>query len=286
MPPGLSPVSRKIREAGWQQGSLLCRTDHATMLSAAVDTPPFGSEEPVCLIVINQICDLVANPDIEPHVELVCGRFVDRPDPIYRHGRNPRRIHLALSCGGNTTRWIDISIHDRVRVRKEAFGEMRPDGDTILPDQDIHLLRRWIAKRYTRPAFPDAFNERLATVEKKLEALWKSPAAYPVTGIYLQVSGAEFPHEVPYELGIRITARAEAWEDKGQLAQLDQFEETFSEILEDCSGLVIANDDIQTIPESDMTVADLRIFKRLDVDYRSSPDRPGVEGPPDQMEST
>lgn len=284
MPPDLSPISRKIREVGWRQGSLLKRTDHASALRTAVDYFPFGADAAVLLIVVNQICDLVGNPDIEPYVELICGRFVDRPNPLYQRGRNPRCIELRLLCAGETPRWIGISIHDRVRVRKEVFGDIAPDGNCILPDEEIHMLRRWLAKRYTRPAFPDAFNERLGTVAKRLEALWKSNSAHPVTGIYLQLPEVELAVEVPYDIRVRITAKAEAWEDPEQRVQLEEFEERFDKILEDCDGLVIANDDISTIPEEDLTLADLRNWKRLDVDYRSVPEAPGVEGPPDHAD--
>ena len=41
----------------------------------------------------------------------------------------------------------------------------------------------------------------------------------------------------------------------------------------------VADDDIHTLPEDDLTLADLRRFRRLDRDYRSLPERAGVEQP-------
>ena len=50
-------------------------------------------------------------------------------------------------------------------------------------------------------------------------------------------------------------------------------------ILDDCPGIIVADDDIQTLPEDDLNLADLRWFRRLDKDYRSLPEGAGVEQP-------
>ena len=56
-------------------------------------------------------------------------------------------------------------------------------------------------------------------------------------------------------------------------------EERFSSILDDCPGVNVADDDMHTLPEDDLTLADFRRFRRLDKDYRSLPERAGVEQP-------
>ena len=42
---------------------------------------------------------------------------------------------------------------------------MAVDREVRLEPDDVRLLSRWIAKRYTRPALPDAFNFRLDAVD-------------------------------------------------------------------------------------------------------------------------
>ena len=41
----------------------------------------------------------------------------------------------------------------------------------------------------------------------------------------------------------------------------------------------VADDDIHTLPEDELTLTDLRRFRRLDKDYRSLPEQPGVGQP-------
>ena len=102
-----------------------------------------------------------------------------------------------------------------------------------------------------------------------------------VTGVFLDVADDENVDDVAYGIAVRITARTDAWDDEVTLAALSRFEERFSTILDDCPGVVITDDDIQTLPEDDLTLADLRRFRRLDRDYRSLPERAGVEPPAD-----
>jgi hypothetical protein len=54
----------------------------------------------------------------------------------------------------------------------------------------LHVLVDWIAKRYTRPAFPDAFNERRAGSAKKIGKELKKNGKL-ITGIFLFISPNE-----------------------------------------------------------------------------------------------
>ena len=96
------------------------------------------------------------------------------------------------------------------------------------------------------------------------------------TGVFLDVAAGELVDDVPYEIAVRIAAKTEAWENEETPAALSRFEERLSTILDDCPGVIVADDDIQTLPEDDLTLADLRRFRRLDKDYRSLPERAGV----------
>ena len=153
------------------------------------------------------------------------------------------------------------------------------DPHLRLEPDDAQLLRRWIAKRYTRPAFPDAFNTRLAAVENRLERLFKSEEGQVVTGVFLDVPDDEFVDERPYEIAVLVTARSDAWEDRGAVVALDRFEERLSSILDSCNGITVS--DMGALPEDDLTLAQLRRYRRLDRDYRSFPKRHGVEPPAD-----
>lgn len=262
-------ITERIRASGWRQGSIIAGTDAHRLLRSAIDYVRERDQSGFCLIVVSQDCDLVARSDVEPYVELVLCTNAEGPQSLHRHGRNPRWLQIQLIGAGDDRDWFDVSIHDRFRVSKEVLVSASQDEALRLETQDARALTRWLAKRYTRPAFPDAFNRRLQVVDKRLEALFKSNMGRVVTGIYLHVAEAEFPEGTPYEIVVRATASAECWQKKETSNLLQGFEERLAAILDDCPGIDILEDDISVLPEDDLTVADLRSFKRLDRDYRS-----------------
>ena len=274
-------VSDVVRAAGWRQGSIARPADNETLLAASVDRVPEPGESVVRLVAVTQDCDLVQEPDIEPFVEFIACRESEAVEPLYRYGRNPRLLYLQTIGEDGPGPWLHVSIHNRFRVGKETLTGMTVDEELRLEPDDARLLNRWIAKRYTRPAFPDAFNARLDAVGGRLERLYKSLEGEIVTGVFLEVADDENVDDVPYEIAVRITARIEAWENEVTRAALSRFEERLSTILDDCPGVIVADDDIQILPEDDLTLADLRRFRRLDRDYRSLPERAGMEQPAD-----
>ena len=73
----------------------------------------------------------------------------------------------------------------------ETLTGIEVDQEIRLEPDNARLLSRWIAERYTRPAFPDAFNARLDTVAGRLERLYKSQEGEIVTGVFLEVADDE-----------------------------------------------------------------------------------------------
>ena len=185
-------VSDLIRAAGWRQGSIARPADTRALLIASVDRVPEPGESIVRLVAVTQDCDLVQEPGIEPFVEFVFCRETEAVEPLYRYGRNPRLLHLQTAGEDGPGPWLHVSIHDRFRVGKETLTGIAVDRDVRLESDDTRLLSRWIAKRYTRPAFPDAFNLRLDGVDGRLERLFKSPEGQVVTGVFLDIADDEF----------------------------------------------------------------------------------------------
>ncbi len=278
-------VAERIRASRWRQGSIVRRSDAGQVLAKSIDQVPHQETAPPCLVVISQDCDLLRDPDIEPYAELILCREAAHPEPLYQNGRNPRRLHIETIGPRETVAWLDITIHDRFRIEKKALAGVSVDDTHWMKAGEVRLLGRWLAKRYTRPAFPDAFNQRLEHVDKKLEALFKSRDGRVVTGIYVAVSEEEYLDERAYEIGVRITANIEVWEKKESLKLLQNFENRFAWIVESCPGIQMLEDDIVAVPEDDLTVADLRRFKRLDKDYRSIPLQPPVLLPVDSTQT-
>ena len=249
----------------------MARDETETLLSASVDLSDFSRCSQWRFVIVTQDCDLVAEKDKEPYVEFIGGWEIPGPDNLYRNGRNPRLLDIEMSGG----QWLRISIHNRFRVPKSEMLRLSIDGDVRLDRNFLKPLVNWIAKRYTRPAFPDAFNERVDVANKKLEKLFKSPASEVVSGIYLDVQGGEEREDNEYR--VEILVMAEGIPGTEQRKRLEIFEKGLVEILAGCQGISV--EDSRCLSESDFSVAELRRFKRLDKDYRSLPEQDGVSQP-------
>ena len=190
-------------------------------------------------------------------------------------------LHIPPSESGGRVSRLEISIHGRFRIRKEKLADLTASDTAKIENGDVRLLSRWIARRYTRPAFPDAFNQRLGAVDRRLEALFKSPDGEVVSGLFLDVADVEHDRDTPYGMGVRIAATVETWEDEGRRQMLQSFEERLVSILDRCDGVDVSDGDILVLPGGDLMLADLRRFRRLDRDYRSLREQDGVDRPAD-----
>lgn len=259
----------QLRAAGWRQGSAVERDSLAPLRLLDCDIA----------IVVSQDCDVVQSVDVEPDVELILGRRRDATRPDCRFGRNPRELDLELE---GRTDAVTFRIRERVSISKERLASHRPAPVALAPD-DVALLAKWIAKRYTRPAWPDAFNERLRAVDARLERLFKSDAGIPITSILLMLDRPddELPEGEPYRLAAWLTVSADSLMNDVASKRAQEFERRFKEILDDCDDIELQ--EIEVRSEDDVTMADLREFRRFDRDYRSVAPKPGGQLPPNEV---
>jgi len=238
----------------------------------------------VTLVLVSQDCDICADEGIEPYadalpfVPLQPGA-VDR-DAQCRGGRNPRRLVLDLPGRGPMAaeQWR------RLRIPKPALHGLQPTGQ--IPTDDATCLRRWLGRRYTRAAFPDAFNNRLDAsrkIREKLERLWASADAQQVSGIYIRFVDQDdkpgdreiLTPDESYHIVVRVTypvgldpATGNAIVAPDIKASADKVLESFDTLLDSLDGIDM--DDGKPVPETDFTLHDLRFYLRFDRDFRSN----------------
>ena len=269
--------SESIRHSGWKQGSLVRQGDVETLIGAAVDQ--IGTldltRDRTGLIVVSQDCDLVRDSVAEPFVELIAIKKNRESKPQYFNGRNPRLLQIPVMKSQGGTSIQEISIHDRFRVEKKWLRDLAPDENKWLEERYRKLLCGWIAKRYDRPAFPDAFNQRLEPVERRLETLFKSKISHHVSGIYIAGADQEHTAEDSYLISVRVTYEERWSEDFEVLDSVENFLQRLSDILEGCQGIDLFLGDIRKTSEEDLTLGELREFRRFDRDYRSLPEEEG-----------
>jgi hypothetical protein len=230
------------------------------------------------MLVLTQDCDLVhPSYEVEPSVELIAGCFLDVADNGLRHGRNPRRLHVEVDRESGPS-VLALSIHQRFVVPRAELEDQAPHESTRLGPEQRRLVCEWVAKRYVRAAFPDAFNSRVQAAHKKIEKALKRDGEH-VTGLFLMIDPDDERVEgEDYRLILRVTARSEALAEEKTEVELVRVAQTIVSALESCGGVVV--EEHQVLSEAQFTLEDLRFFKRWDWDYRSHSGEPGGDVAP------
>lgn len=254
------------RDTDWRQGDLLsCEAAAALELVSANDQ---GRR----VFVITHDCDLVH--DSERCVEVIIAELVvkdPKPDPQLSYAKNPRRLHLAYEATDAAPLILELRHADRRSVPKGDFaGSAAKDHSHALPVDAKRALKQWLAARYGRPAFPNAFEKRLRkrsgkhTVEQLIAKILE-PDAKHLVGLFFDLGeqrGAEAAEGEPYALSVSVVydateggteARLSAERVAGQLREM--FEKTYGK---PDVATEIALDACEAVADTRLTLADLR----------------------------
>lgn len=119
-------------------------------------------------IVISHDCDLAANPALEPTIEVIAGTFLPKEDGSFTHAKNTRKLHLPITeSRADHQRFAEFRATGKFQIAKEQLADHVPSGNLFITANALGILRRWLAARYRRHAFPDAFEARFDKVEDK-----------------------------------------------------------------------------------------------------------------------
>lgn len=251
----------------WVQGALL----HSTACKSN-DLDGLDLADGDVLIVISQSCDILN--DDERHVEIHVGREIANVDGNNTYRKNPRTLDLDTEIDG-ARRSLRISQADRKQIPRKRLAKAKRAG--LLPEADIRLLARWTADRYTRPAFPDAFNERRRPSRDRIAKAAKRDGV-DLSGIYIALeTEAELLVEEPYNvfvLGVvphNVATDTARWQIA--CAAVNEIVEALR-----CPGIDVL--DSETRSEANVSLEDIKQFFRLELDYIS--ERGGTEPSVDQ----
>lgn len=216
------------RETPWRQGNVL--PDDA---SKALDLSHPESPERTFVVVTSHDCDLAADPNREPFVELVTGRVIDaiKADS---HAKSARRLQIEFHRPQGLLA-AELSAVHKAFVKKDDLAPFDPRTDVSLDAQGLSILQRWLAARYRRAAFPDEFERRLKEakmprcIEKALDTAGKH-----VVAVFFDVDGGEDsqrngPGDL-YRLGIYLlydTSQNESDAEAAARSAADDIEKAF-----------------------------------------------------------
>ncbi|MCK4623014.1 MAG: hypothetical protein KAT62_12455 [Desulfuromonadales bacterium] len=169
------------RDTPWRQGRLL--TDEA-VAEIGLKHPEYPDETVV--IVVTHGCDLAQQPDKEPHVEVIVGHQISTLDGNNTHAKSSRTLHIEFE--GSKPLSAEFVISEKLSIPKQSLVSFVPNSISRLSPPSLATLQLWLASRYRRSAFPDAFERRL--VESKLAAkITKAvkPHGEKITAVFFDV---------------------------------------------------------------------------------------------------
>lgn len=267
------------RDTDWRQGDLLTPDAAAklTALNSAVG-------ETHRIVVITHDCDLLN--DGETSVEVIVTDVVAAVNPQFSYAKNPRKLHLGYEIVGGQSIVVELRHAERRIVSKAEFAKHAiKDGNALLPVDAKRALKQWLASRYGRPAFPNAFEGRLRklvgkknTVERQIGKILE-PEAKHLVGLFFDLGeqrSVEVPSGEPYALSISVVydgteggtqARQSAEKVASQLREL--FEQAFGK---PDAATEIALDACEAIADTSITLADLRRVDQWRLEYISLSD--------------
>lgn len=278
-----------LRAEGWKQGCLIHSQYAEQITAASIDFYNKGETSDVWLVVLTQDCDLVRNTGFEPFVELLSlQQLPNKPSNLMR-GQSARSLHLSLEICGET-HWFEGYIHNRFRIKKELLCGLGCETTLVFKENELRLIRQWLARRYTRAAFPDHFETHLASTQGRVKSLFKSPEAKLISTVYIAIDNEDIGVDEDYFIRVILTVLSEDLEDVKKRNLIDNFEERFISVFEGRPHIRFAiknpgdaeSYDVRVLPEEDVTLSMLRKYKRFDADYRSVDD--DTVSPPDGID--
>lgn len=185
----------KYRDTTWRQGTIFhvpAQNGSAELLGA----------------IASHDCDICADADVEPCIEYVEVDLNGDEKGSLTLGKNPR--HLQAKIYDDTERAIraDFDIRRRSFIGKSSFFSEAMRFSHQLQDRDVTVLRRWLAGRYGRSAFPNAFEKLMGgRIQKRIDHL-SNKKGKDIRGLYFDLDDNRLieRHEGddPYELAIYV----------------------------------------------------------------------------------
>jgi hypothetical protein len=249
-------------DPAWEQGSIL--PDEAT---AHIVRDIFPAPEPSHFIVVSQDCDIL-HPwlDDEPFVELLLA--VPLPGDktgSYVGGRNPRTLHFDLIINGEPVPFQAYA-GDRHFLDRRILLHFSPAKDRSLTKKQGRVVVEWLSRRYTRAAFPDAFNARIDNrAQKKIRAAIDKMNE---TASAIMVAGAdeELDSKSTYKIGVVAILPEDEYHDVDRRTRLEVQLLKLEAALNGCPGI---DAKAKVFGEHQITMKDFLAMKRWDYDYLS-----------------
>jgi hypothetical protein len=253
-------IGNQLEEAGWRQGSIVRPSD----LQRLLDSKDLPYEKGLILLVASQSCDIANNNiDSDPYIELSTARRIEGAKGHLTHNKNPRMLHTHIICRTGDAAVFDenhleLRAFEKYVIPKEVFLELTPDPDCVLEGKQLQSYVAWLAARYSRPALPTAFNNRVKAADPKDKLREKvKKGNEQLVGIYVEIfPDAEIQDGETYSVNLLGLLPASF---SGDSRKAENAIDTYAEVLRK-AGMDVTP---RILKEDNVSVAVLKRFKRF-----------------------
>ncbi len=272
-------IGTQLEKAGWRQGSVVDSSDLEHLLELAGMEP----KPDLVLVLASQSCDIANNNiGLDPYVELSIARKIEEPVGHFTHNKNPRTLHTHIMFRtGDGDVFVEENIEllafEKAFIPKENLVDLQPDPDRALEDRHQKSYVAWLAARYSRPAFPTAFNERVRAADPKGKLRDKSKKGNEqLAGIYVKIMpDAEVEGDETYNVNLLGLLPAGFDEDT---SKAENAINAYADVLRNAGMGVVST----VRKEDEVSIAGIKDFKRFYLDDLSF--REGTPQPPETTE--
>lgn len=252
----MEDIGKRLRESGWRQGVIV---PASSILECLPDGSP--AKESDHAVIVTQSCDLLHH-DLrnEPSAVLQLVKRIDEGNPGFLHGKNPRRLHVQAADGT----WLEAWAWNQVVVSRNHLADKEAQASLELSPRTLRNVLDWLAKRFTRIAFPDDFNEQLKPKSNTIGKLLKKNQALFSEALLHLAPFEDLKEDQNYELACYLLMEADVYDDPEQLKKARDVATKLEKLFAD-SGLEVA--ECSPASEAELTVAELNQLIHWDFDY-------------------
>ncbi len=159
----------ELIESGWRQGSVV-RAECVLELIQGI--PNIVKNNSLIVIIASQSCDISYNTITDdPTIEISIAYKISKQDGNCTFNKNARKLHTKLHLETGDTDvfnevYIELKAHQKYSIFKQLLHNLQPDTKLELTNQQLEFYVLWLAARYSRPALPTEFNNRLMSADQ------------------------------------------------------------------------------------------------------------------------
>lgn len=271
------------RKFSWRQGDVL-----SNEAAKALNLQHPENADGTFVVVISHDCDLTAVADKEPESEIIVGQRINKLGGD-SYGKTARRLHIEYQTEAGPVA-LELMATAKRPISKPVLFAIDPRQNMWLDGQGIGILQRWLASRYHRAAFPEAFEDRLRaanipgkrTFLKKIESILAAGGDHIRALLFDLDEGKDVERQAPedlYQLGIVVlydSLRDEPTAATAAAKAVEELEELFDTAFH-APGAGWQNICLQycdPVSDSAISVAQKEMLKQWRVEHMSLQDDP------------